>query len=159
MRAVGNGMKVVWISWYKEENWKLSEVKSLKKLGVEVYLMGKGFSMDKKINPLSDGSVVVDKVSDEEHKKAANKALDKAKELLNEVEVLVLDEINNAVDEGLVEIGDLMDLLFKRGKTHLILTGRNVKKEVLDLADLVTECKKIKHPYDKGELAMRGLDY
>lgn len=168
MRAVGNGMKAGWIAWYKQESWKLSELKSLKKLGVEVFLMGKGFKFndqetminDQKIGKreLVDGSMVVDKMSEEEHKKASKNALKKAGELIGKVDVLVLDEVNNAVNEKLIDVDDLIDLISKRGNTHLILTGRGVDRRVVELADLVTEMKKVKHPYDKGELAIRGLD-
>ena len=169
MRAVGNEMRVGWVAWYKQESWKLSEVKSLKKLGVEVYLMGKGFSFnsqesitnDQEIGKrkLIDGSRVVDNATEKEHKEVARKALEKANELLGKVDVLVLDEVNNAANEELIDVADLVSLISKRGNTHLILTGRGVDKRVVELADLVTECRKVKHPYDKGELAVRGLDY
>ena len=162
VRAVGNEMRVGWVAWYKQESWKLSEVNSLKKLDVEFYLMGKGFRFKEdgeNRKKLVDGSLVMDGASEKEHKDFAKKALKKAEELMNKVEVLVLDEVNNAVNEGLVDLIELVDLISKRGRTHLILTGRDVNKRVVELADLVTECKKIKHPYDKGELATRGLDF
>ena len=63
------------------------------------------------------------------------------------------------MNEKLIDLPGLIDLISERGKTHLILTGRNVDERVVELADLVTECKKIKHPYDKGELAVYGLDF
>lgn len=160
MRAVGSGMKVAWVSWYKQKSWKLSELKPLKKLGVEVFLMGKGFRFEgRESRDLVDGSKVVDKASEKEHKQASIEALKKAFELLEGMDVLVLDEVNNAVNEKLIDLTDLIDLISKRGKTHLILTGRNVDERVVGLADLVTECGKIKHPYDKGRLAVKGLDY
>ena len=52
-----------------------------------------------------------------------------------------------------------MGLFESRGKTHLILTGRGAGKRLIELADLVTEMKKIKHPFDRGIKAVRGLDY
>ena len=162
MRAVGNGMRVGWVAWYKQESWKLSEINSLKKLDVEVYLMGKGFRFKKeeeRRKELVDGSLVMDGVSEKEHKEMARKALEKAEELLKKVDVLVLDEVNNAVDEELIDVADLVSLISKRGSTHLILTGRDVNRRVVEMADLVTECKKVKHPYDKGELAIKGLDF
>jgi len=73
--------------------------------------------------------------------------------------VLILDEINNAISDGLVEKNKVMDLLKKRGKIHVILTGRGASRSVLEVADLVTECKKIKHPFDKGVKAVKGLDF
>ncbi len=159
MRAVGNKMRVGWVAWYKQESWKLSEIISLKKLGVEVYLMGKGFRIKEGKKKLIEGSMVVDGTSEKEHIEVARKALEKANELLGKVDVLVLDEVNNAVNEELIDVADLVSLILKRGNTHLILTGRDVDEKVVGLADLVTECRKVKHPYDKGELAVKGLDF
>jgi cob(I)alamin adenosyltransferase len=185
VRAVGVGMRVVWIGFYKQASWKLSEVEPLKKLGVEVFLMGKGFHItnDKlqitnakvKTAKVKTGQVVVDSASQEEHGRAAREALEKAKELLNnskdktpsnpplvrggKVDLVILDEVNNAVKDGLIDLIDLIDLISKRKQTHLILTGRDAHPELVKLADLVTEMKKVKHPYDEGRLAVRGLDF
>ena len=71
----------------------------------------------------------------------------------------MLDEVNNAVHDKLIDLIDLINLISKRGKTHLILTGRNADKKMIELADLVTEMTKIKHPFDKGIKAVKGLDY
>jgi cob(I)alamin adenosyltransferase len=193
VRAVGAGMKVGWVSWYKQESWKLSELKPLRKLGVEVWLMGEGFyigkgdpsivvkhavsrrTQDDSLDLLSISSestkgdvkmakagrdgVVVDGASQGEHVKAAREAMKKARELVGKVDMLVLDEVNNAAGDRLIKLIELTKLIEDRGKTHLILTGRGVAPEVVKLADLVTECKKVKHPYDKGKLAVRGVDF
>lgn len=107
----------------------------------------------------NQGQVVVDHASEEEHRLAALAALERASELLNTVDVLVLDEVNNAVDERLIDLIDLIDLISKREKTHVVLTGRNADNKIIELADLVTEMKKTKHPYDRGKLAVKGLDF
>lgn len=170
MRAVGNGMRVAWIAWYKEANWRMSEVESLEKLGVQVYLMGKGFhigsresgvgSLGKvKTAQVGKKGLVVDTASDVEHRQAAEAALRKALDLMGAVDVLVLDEVNNAVDDTLIDLIDLINLISNRRQTHLILTGRNACKETVAMADLVTEMKKVKHPYDNGALALKGLDF
>ena len=70
-----------------------------------------------------------------------------------------MDEVNNAVNDKLINLDYLTDLIKKRDKTHLILTGRGARPEVIKLANLVTEMKKIKHPFDKGQKAVKGLDY
>jgi cob(I)alamin adenosyltransferase len=190
-RACGVGMRVVWIGFYKQASWKLSEVEPLKKLGVEVFLMGKGFHLQDqkaKIKKQNDkvktvkvktGQVVVDSASQEEHGRAAEEALEKAKEFLihskseirnskqiqnsksetKRVDLLVLDEVNNALKDGLIEWGELARIITNRGKVHFILTGRDAHPELVKLADLVTEMKKVKHPYDEGRLAVRGLDF
>jgi cob(I)alamin adenosyltransferase len=82
-----------------------------------------------------------------------------AEKLLSQVDLLVLDEVNNAVKDKLIDLGDLLKLISQRDKTHLILTGRGGSGRVLEAADLVTEMKKIKHPYDRGQKAVKGLDY
>jgi cob(I)alamin adenosyltransferase len=75
-------------------------------------------------------------------------------------DVLILDEINNAIFYDLVEVGEIIKILKKRsaGQT-VVFTGRNAAQEIIEIADLVTEMKKIKHPYDKGIQAKRGIDY
>lgn len=169
VRAVGAGMAVAWVAFYKQASWKLSEIEPLKKMGVEVYLMGRGFKITddrlqmtdngKIFKPIAGGQVVVDTASEAEHKRAAGKALAKAMELIGNVDLLVMDEVNNAVADGLIDLIDLISLISKRKQTHLVLTGRGARKEVIEAADLVTEMKKVKHPYDAGKLAVRGLDF
>jgi len=144
VRSLSHGMKVGWVSWYKQ---KIASEKLLADR-VEMYAIGRGFY-----------KLPGDKVSEEEHKRAAQEALKKARELIKRVDVLVLDEVNNAVKDGLVELGDIVDLISKQGKVHLVLTGRDVDKKIVELVDLVTEMRKIKHPFDKGGKAVKGLDY
>lgn len=76
-----------------------------------------------------------------------------------EYDLIVIDEINVAVEMNLININDLIELIYKRKKTHLILTGRYAKQEIIDLADLVTEMKEIKHPYKKGIKPVEGIDF
>ena len=72
----------------------------------------------------------------------------------------MLDEINTAVALGLIDVKDVLDLLAKKPpKLHVILTGRSARPEVIEAADLVTEMRNIKHPYDRGIPAQKGIDY
>ncbi len=146
VRALGADMKVGWISWFKEEKWQMSELNLKGK--IEMYMLGEGFY-----------KLRGDKATEKEHKQEAKKALRKAGELIKRVDVLVLDEVCKAVEDGLVEGEKVIDLINKRGKTHVVLTGRGKIKELVEVADLVTEMKKIKHPFDKGIKAIKGLDY
>ncbi|OGV97289.1 hypothetical protein A2W24_06290 [Microgenomates group bacterium RBG_16_45_19] len=161
VRAVGAGMKVAWVAFYKQASWKSSEVEVLRKLGVEVYLMGKGFRLERlvKIAKIRGGAKVVDTASEAEHKQAAETTLQTAREQLGKADVLVLDEVNNAMADKLVEWRSVLELVQARKKTHVILTGRKARAELVEAADLVTEMKKVKHPYDRGKLAVRGLDF
>lgn len=174
-RSLLNGEKVVWIAFYKQESWGLSESKLKEKFeNLEMIFTGKGFritNFDKKlmrdgkelkIATVGDGAKVVDSASEDEHKAAAKNGVEMALQRLKEKPfLLVMDEVLNAIDEGLINEKELLDLISKREATHLILTGRRGKglRSVLENADLVTECKKIKHPYDLGKLAIKGLDF
>ena len=110
--------------------------------------MGKGFY-----------KLPTDHAKPDEHKKVAQEALKKAQQLLGKVDVLILDEINNAVVDRLIKVSEVIKVIEGRGKTHLILTGRNASAELVEVADLVTEMKKVKHPFDKDIKAMKGLDF
>jgi len=76
-----------------------------------------------------------------------------------EYQLVILDEVVNAISEGLLEEEEVLEVLGFRGKAHMVLTGRGVSKKLEEMADLVTECRKVKHPYDRGVVAMKGLDY
>jgi len=147
VRAASNGMEVGWVSWYKEKKWPISEM-NLKLKNLKMYWLGEGFY-----------KLPTDHASPKDHKDAAQNALKQAEKLIGKVDVLVLDEVNNAVHDKLINLIDLINLISKRGKTHLILTGRGASRRVLEGADLVTEMRKIKHPFDKGIKAVKGLDY
>jgi len=163
-RSLLLGKKVVWVAFYKQESWGLAEAKLKDKFpNLTMEFVGKGFRIGKKTAPVGNqGHVVVDSASEEEHKAAAIKGLDRVKEKLAEKPfLLVMDEVLNAVSEGLLDEKDVLNVIDQRGETHVILTGRVgvSARMILAGADLVTECKKIKHPYDSGKLAVRGLDF
>jgi cob(I)alamin adenosyltransferase len=111
--------------------------------------------------PLKGGGVVIDDDSPQAHTQAANKALEHAKTVLLQqtYDVLVLDEINSTVFDKLLSLSQITYLLSQRGKTHLVLTGRNAPEELISQVDLVTEMNKLKHPYDQGIQAVKGLDF
>lgn len=149
MRSALMGKKVGVVHWYKEAIWPTNDQKIAGVLpNLEIYMLGKGFF-----------KLPTDHASEDEHKKAAEGALLKAEELLGEVDVLVLDEVINAIGDGLIEESRVLKLLKKRGETHVILTGRGASERLIEVADLVTEMKKVKHPFDKGKKAVKGLDY
>jgi cob(I)alamin adenosyltransferase len=98
----------------------------------------------------------------DEHKKAANEALAAARQRIHagSWDIVVLDEINNAVQLGLIDIRDVLDLVrSKPPKLHLILTGRDAHPDLIAAADMVTEMRDIKHPYITGVAAQKGIDY
>ena len=155
-RALGHGWRVLVIQFFKGD-WPVvfGEIESAKlHADLEILQVGKGFV-----------KIMGDKKPFKEHQAAAAEAMTLAKEKIfsGKYDLVVLDEVNYAVDYldiRLVELKDLLEIIEKRpAHTHLILTGRNAKKEVIDRADLVTEMKEIKHPFQKGVQAQKGIDF
>jgi cob(I)alamin adenosyltransferase len=98
----------------------------------------------------------------EDHQKAAKEAVALAKARLSSghYDIIILDEINYAVKLNLVSLQDVLDIIKVRPKkTSLVLTGNYAPEEIIDVADLVTEMKEIKHPYRSGIKAKKGIDY
>jgi len=175
-RALSNGWTVGWVSWYKEASWGISE-HSLETLLIpearqrlKFYALGKGFyipgtgdeSLSKqtgKKTVRANSAVILDDDTEHEHRVAAQAALVTAEELLPEVDVLVLDEVCNAVSDGLLADSAVLEVLQRRGATHVVLTGRFASPSLVEAADLVSEIVKRKHPYDSGKLAVKGLDF
>jgi len=103
-----------------------------------------------------------DKSPREEHVKAANDTLmiSREKILSGKYNVVILDEINYAVQLELLKLDDVIDLIkSKPAELDLVLTGNHATKEVIELADLVTEMKEIKHPFKSGLKAKKGIDF
>jgi cob(I)alamin adenosyltransferase len=156
-RAIGHGMKVLVIQFFKGD-WPVvfGELESAKKhKNLEFLQMGKGFVR-----------IMGDKKPFHVHKTAARTALETAgrKILSKKYDLVVLDEVIYALDRhkssGMIALNDLLKLLKKTpSSTHVILTGRNAPKELIESADLVTEMIEVKHPFQKGTPARKGIDY
>ncbi len=165
LRMLLNDKKVVWISWFKSLSWQISEA-SLTKFFVsnlEMFFAGEGFFLKSGEKTARTGrATVYDLTSQEVHKVAAEKALSYVEDRLggeNPPELIVMDEVIRAISDGLLSEVEVLRIVEKRRKTHLVLTGHAASKAMIEQADLVTMMKKIKHPYDKGILAVKGLDY
>ncbi len=97
---------------------------------------------------------------DEIHLKYVRDAWEKAKELSREVDILILDEINLVLRHNMLPIEEFMEFIKDKPEhLELILTGRDAPEEVIKVSDYVTEMKEIKHPYEKGIIARRGIEY
>ena len=152
VRAVGYGMKVVMIQFIKG-SLHYGELDGAKRLAPEFELipMGKGFV-----------GIMGDTLPFSEHAGAAREALSAARErmLSGNHDIVILDEVNVALRLGLLELEDVLSLIREKPENvHLILSGRNAHEEVIRLAHLVTEMRSIKHPYDAGIEAEKGVDY
>jgi len=152
LRVAGYDKKVCIIQFVKV--WFTGELKGFESLpNVEFIQAGKGFY-----------KIMNDRQAPEEHKKAANAALELATEKImsNKYDLVVLDEIVGTVVGDLLPAEPVMELLKKKPeRVDVILTGRHADKVsgLIELADTVTEMKKIKHPYDDGILAKEGIDF
>lgn len=153
LRAVGEGKRVLMVQFIKGP-WKSGEDESQKLLAPQFKLvkMGKGFV-----------GILGDALPREEHEQAADTALAyAAKEMESGAwDIIILDEINNALQLKLIAQEKVTAFVKEYpGKVeHLILTGRDAPQELMDMADLVTEMQDIKHPYERGIKAKRGLEY
>src|SRR6188472_1985710 len=152
LRSVGHGYKVGMIQFIKGE-WYYGELSSSKRLTPEFEMIaaGKGF-----IGILDDDHEFV------EHKKSAENALTLAREkiLSEKYDIIILDEINYAINLKLLSTNQVLELLNVRPKqTSIVLTGNHAPDEIIKAADLVTEMNEIKHPYQQGIKAKRGIDY
>ena len=117
----------------------------------ELVTAGKGFV-----------GILDDKSPREDHVKAANEALMVGKEkiLSGKYNVVILDEINYAIQLELVKLNDVLDIIkSKPPDLDLVLTGNHATKEIIELADLVTEMREIKHPFKSGIKAKKGIDF
>ena len=152
MRAVGYEHKVCMLQFIKG-SWHYGEMDSSKKLepNFELIAIGKGF-----VGILDDNS------PREEHEKYAAEALRICREKINSgnYDVVILDEVNYAINLGLIDVQEIIKLIKEKpSNLDLVLTGRDVKEEIVELADLVTEMKEIKHPFKSGIKAKKGIDF
>jgi len=152
VRAVGYDWRVCLIQFIKG-SWKYGELEGIKRLepNVELHTVGEGFV-----------GIVDDNKDFEEHRQAAKSGIKMAMEKITSgrYQLIILDELNIAVDLGLVTEEEVDSLIDACGKDqHLVITGRNATKKLIEKADLVTEMKEIKHPYQQGILAQKGIDW
>lgn len=157
-RALGHDWKVAYIQFIK--HWKVGEHEFIHKIEevfdekLYFYKGGKGF--------FDAGEISAKGVSEQEHKEAAAETYRIALETAvgGDYDLVVCDEINNAVHDGLLSKTDLKKLIKSRSeKTSLCLTGRNFPEEFVEIIDIATNMDKIKHHYDEKFLANEGIDY
>jgi cob(I)alamin adenosyltransferase len=147
MRAAGHGFRVAIVHFMKI--WNYGEVKSLEKLGIDLFRYG----TTELIDPKNPSPIDFEQ---------ANEAIEKAEELVKtgNYDILILDEINVAVDFNLIPLMRVVDLLEKKpDNLELVITGRNCPKELIERADLVSVIDEMKHPYSKGLEARKGIEF
>ena len=146
-RALGRDKKVAVVQFIKGK-WKTGEGMFAEKGDLDFFTMGEGFTWESQ-----DLSI---------DKKAAQSAWEKAKGLMasGRYFLVVLDEITYTVHHGFIPLSDIVAALQDRPRDlTVVLTGRDAPKELVEMADLVTEMRKVKHPFDKGIPAKPGVDF
>lgn len=158
VRALGTGWRVAFIQFIK--HWKVGEhkfihdIQKVYKDKLMFYKGGKGF--------YKAGELSAKDISEEDHRREALKTYEKALQALSsgEYQLVICDEINNAINDGLLKEGDLVRLIeSKHPDTSLCITGRNFPSKLLHLTDIATDMTKLKHHFDDKFLANEGIDY
>jgi cob(I)alamin adenosyltransferase len=152
LRATGYDKKICMIQFIKG-SWHYGEMYSSKRLEpeFEMIAIGKGFV-----------GIIDDKSPKDEHERVAAEAIKISTEKIQsgKYDIVILDEINYAINLGLIKIEDVINLIkSKPPRLDLILTGNYAKDKIIELADLVTEMKEIKHPFQRGIKAKKGIDF
>ena len=152
VRAAGYNWKIG-IFQFVKGSWKYGELEGLKKLSpnVELEVLGAGFV-----------GIVDDDKPIEEHRRVAKEAMEIVGQRISSgiYDLVILDELNVAVSLGLVTQDEVETIVNnKPDDLSLVITGRGASQWLIDQADLVTEMKEIKHPYQKGILAQKGIDF
>ena len=149
LRAAGHGLKI-FIVFFMKGDYAYGEYNSLSRLpDVEMASFGfRKFTDPANIKP--------------EEKEQAKAALETARKAVisGNYDLVVLDEVNVALGFNLIELDDVIRLIKdKPSHVELILTGRRADSRLIEMADLVTEMVKVKHPFDKGIKARKGIEY
>lgn len=151
-RAIGQGFRVLMVQFIKG-SWHYGELDTAQLLGedkIRILPMGRGFIK------LGQGQ------TDPEDVRLVRQAWEYGRDQMQagHYELVIFDEINYVISYGLLDPDEVAAALAARPEhVHVICTGRNAHPKLIELADLVTEMREVKHPYTKGILAQRGIDY
>jgi cob(I)alamin adenosyltransferase len=151
-RAVGQGLRVLMVQFIKG-SWHYGELDAAKMLGDDKF----------EIRPMGRGFVKVGGVeTDPEDVRLAEECWESGRGAIysRKYDLVVLDEINYTISYKMLDAAKVAEALkWRPEQVHVICTGRNAHPLLVEQADLVTEMKEVKHPYTKGILAQRGIDY
>jgi len=151
MRAAGQGLRCCMIQFMKSRNDRYGEHVSAEKLGIEVHTMGDGFTWDTK-NP-------------EQDRQTARETWDLCVGKLRsgDYDLLVFDELVYVLSYDMLPIAEVLEEIRaareRQPSLHIVVTGRDAPQELIDTADLVTEMTEVKHPFQAGIRAQRGIEF
>jgi cob(I)alamin adenosyltransferase len=158
VRALGNRGRVAFIQfikyWGVSEHVFIRDIQPLFKDQLFFYKGGKGF--------YKAGALSEQHITEAQHKQAAKQTYDEALKAVSggDYDLVICDEINNAVHDGLITEKKLEKLITSRApRTSLCLTGRDFPKKLLDQVDIATNMTKLKHHFDDKFLANKGIDF
>jgi cob(I)alamin adenosyltransferase len=151
MRAAGRGLNCCMIQFMKSRNDRYGEHESAERLGIEVHTMGDGFTWDTK-NPEQDRETA-----------RQTWALCVEKMRSGEYDLLVFDELVYVLSYEMLPVGEVLaeiaHIRAEQTALHIILTGRDAPAALVEAADLVTEMREIKHPFQAGIRAQQGIEF
>ena len=148
MRAIARGWKVAVVQFLKSGEWSVGEEKVARELGVDWWALGDGFTWDSE--------------NMDESRAIAAEAWRRAREVIEsgEYQLVVLDEVTYPINWGWIPLDEVVAVIGGRPeKVNLILTGRDAPEAIVAIADTVTEMRKVRHAFDAGIGAKRGIDY
>lgn len=148
MRAVARGWRVAVIQFVKSGKWKVGEEATAKRLGVDWWAIGEGFTWDS--SDLTEDEAV------------ARAAWEHAAGIIRggEHRLVVLDEVTYPINWGWIAVDDVTGVIRDRpADVSVIVTGRDAPAPIVEIADTVTEMRNVKHAYDQGIGAKKGIDY
>jgi len=152
LRAVGQGLRVLMVQFIKG-SWHYGELEAARLLGEDrfkILPMGRGFV---KVGAEKPDPQDVQRVEEAWRFAEANI-------LAGQYDLVILDEINYAISYKMLDANIVAETLKKKPEmVHVILTGRNAHPSLVELADLVTEMREVKHPFHKGIMAQKGIEY
>jgi cob(I)alamin adenosyltransferase len=151
LRAVGNGMKVLMLQFLKG-SWHYGELDAVKAFGDNFVMkqMGRGFVKVGGAETAAEDIQMVEQAWQESREAIMSGKWD----------LVILDEVNYAISYDMLDPAKVLETLKQKPEqVHVILTGRNAHPTIIELADTVTEMKQVKHAYEKGVLAQRGIEY
>jgi cob(I)alamin adenosyltransferase len=150
-RAAGHGKNVLILQFLKSKTKSSGEIISAKKIGINV------IKFKNQTSPLFDPKVKPSELK-ESIKKAINRAIEEMDSGL--YDLIIMDEFISVLNSGYATLKDLKKILeVKPENLELVFTGRGAPKELIDIADYVTEMQMIKHPYTKGVKARKGIEF
>jgi len=161
LRAIGNNLRVHMIQFLK--SGFTGELYSSKKLGFTIEQFGVSALKErqKRLQEFKDktGNFVFQ--PDIKEKDAAMQGWEHAKNIIKSgnYDVVILDEINCVLEKELISLNKVLEIVKEHGKVELVLTGRDAPKELMEAADYVSVVNRVKHPWQKGIVARRGIEY